>query len=111
MNRNRKILLNSEEIFATTALAIFLDEVEDGWDALNWLPETVNRTIEKIYGDLPLTTLNKLNAALFLVNPETAEKFYTDLDKFVILCNTLSKGTTEDLIADTMEICWAITEA
>jgi len=102
-------ILKSEDCFATVALTIFLQE--NGWDAINWLPETVVRTIEKAHKDVPLTTINKLQAGLFLINPATSDDFYQKLDRFVLICNCLMDGTTEDTIAEPLEICWGITEA
>lgn len=106
MSSARKALLESEYCFATTAISIALDEL--GWQLLSWVPETIAIELQRLYGDLPLTTMNRIFAAQTLM---TTDFFYKSWPTFVLICNTLFHGNADDSIADLQEIDWAVTEA
>ncbi|GIW59005.1 MAG: hypothetical protein KatS3mg087_0071 [Patescibacteria group bacterium] len=102
----RSNILKSEDCFGTTALSIFLDTF--GLDALEWIPPTVIMNMERVYGDLPESTFNKLFAAIEIFSTDA---FYTQLDKFVLFCNTLSDGGIYVDPPDLDNVCWGVVEA
>lgn len=101
----RRNILISDDCYAVSALAIFLQDF--GTEGLDWLPETVFREMEARYGELPTTTLNRLMAAIEIL---TSDIFYRRVDKFIDFVNILNHGHLEDFIADFGEIAWALTE-
>lgn len=102
----RKQILGSDECYATTALAIFISEF--GWDALDWMPETIKREMESIYGRISPATFNRLMVGIQLL---TSDDFYRLLKRFIDYTNILVHGHLDDLVADVGEIVWALTEA
>jgi len=105
-NSVRSKVLKSDDCFTTTALSIFLDDF--GVDALDWLPETINREMEGKYGALPDTTFNKLMVGIQLL---TADDFYRVLKRFIGYVNIINHGHLDDFVADVGEISWALVEA
>lgn len=101
----KKILL-SDDCYATTALAIFVSRY--GLAALDWFPGTIIKTLEKDYGDVPITTINKLMTGIEIL---TKDSYYKELDKFINFTNFLNHGTPDDYVADVSEIAWGLTEA
>lgn len=102
----RTNILKSEDCFGTTALSIMLDTF--GLEALEWIPPTVVTNMERVYGDIPESTFNKLFAATEIF---TTNAFYVQFDKFILFCNSLSEGGIHLDPPSLSDVCWGIVEA
>jgi len=103
-----KEVLHSPDCFGITALCVALRQF--GWEAHTWIPDTIIQRLEEEYDELPLTTLNKLFAALTVL---TTDYYWTRPNVFIVVTNSLSTGVAEDeaIICDFLGTCWAIQEA
>jgi len=101
--RRRKILQG--DCYATTAILIACSDLSIR--CLEWLPETILKHLDAIYGDLPITTYNKLFAAQTVINTNF---YYRLLDHFHVINNSLFHGTMDDAITDSVEFGWGLLE-
>lgn len=104
-----KQLLLSDTTFATTLLAIVLDEY--GTEALGWAPETIKMELEEDFGiTLPVGAMSKLVAGISVL---TSNEFYRRLPVFIQICNALSGEELSDQFdkADAEDCAWGLTEA
>jgi hypothetical protein len=100
----RKKILH-RDCYGTTAILIAIDDL--GIECLQWIPETIVKRLDKIYGDLPVTTYNKLFAAQTVI---TTDFYYRLLDHFHTINNCLFHGTMDDAITDSVEFAWGLVE-
>lgn len=103
-----KQLLETDEAFATTLMAIVLDQY--GVEALQWTPQTIVAELRDDFGaTLSEENVAKLGAAMTLL---TSDDFYKRLPRFVTLCNALAGGASSDDFekADAAECAWALVE-
>lgn len=103
-------LVNDTDVYTTTLLTLALDRL--GNDLFEWHPETVRLEMEQALGvRLQAHAFNRLMAGIALLS---TDQFYSDLPKFIDICNVLSGDDFDPETfdpADTDEICWAVTEA
>jgi len=106
MKSIRSNILKSDDCFAITALACFLEHF--GPEGLEWLPETIFASMEGIYGELPASTCNKLMVGIQIL---TTDEYFKKISRFVDYTNILNHGHFDDYVADVGEIAWGLTEA
>lgn len=102
-------MLENEDAFATSLLAIALDEY--GTDVLSWDPETLWMELaEDFSARIPRVNKDKLQA---LITCYTTNLFFVSLEFFITTCNVLS-GAEANFSkfdpADSEEIIWAVYE-
>lgn len=108
-NLSRALLAN-EEVFATTLLALFLDQY--GTEALEWHPATMRMELEQdMATSMPVINGDKLSAAVDIL---TTDSFFRRVSVFINHCNVLNNshpafGGFDP--ADAEECAWGITEA
>lgn len=106
MKENKKRLLASEDCFGLVAAAILIDDY--GTEALNWLPEVIAEALEENYSEINQTVENKLFAAVHVL---TNDDYRILPDRFLLICNALTKGINEDRTSDLFNISWGLVEA
>lgn len=106
----RRAALQNPHTFTLVLLALTHRSL--GQEALtDWLPETVFRELEDMYGvQLPVINQQKLTTGLDIFRTDA---FYNRLPLFVQHCNVLSSVEVTDVldIADPGEIFWGVAEA
>src|SRR4051812_21258144 len=79
-------LLQGDEAFATSLVALLLDDF--GTEALAWAPKTIIMELETIYSvSISQSSVDRLMSAVHLL---TSNSFYSLLPDFNDLCNVLS---------------------
>lgn len=101
----RTKILHSD-CYATTALLIAYETL--GPDFLYWTPHTIRQELDSKFGDIPLTTYNKLFAAQTII---TTDYYYRLIDHFHVINNCLFHGTIDDAITNSLEFGWGLVEA
>jgi hypothetical protein len=105
-----RAFLLTEESFASPLLLICADQF--GTEFFDWSPETIQLELEQIFKlKLPRFSLDKIMAAVTLV---TTNVFFTNVSRFITLCNILSGDEfqpDEFDPADASEILLGISEA
>lgn len=107
-------LLQDEDVFATTLLAIVIDAY--GTEVLGpaetgWTPETLRLELQDDFDVVvPDANMDKLVAGIALL---TSDDFYKRTPRFVQLCNALSGSEMSARFdkADAAECAWGMTEA
>lgn len=109
LNNVRKVL-TSPDTYGTTVLTLVIDRYGD--ECLGWAPETLRLQLADDFGVAPLpVVLDRLNAAIAVVSTDF---FYTDVVRFIHLCNVLSGDEFtpgEFNPADVGECAWGMAEA
>jgi hypothetical protein len=109
-SNSTKQLLSNPDTFATTLVAILIDQY--GTEALTWSPETIRLELHDDFQvQVPQVCIDKIMAAICIL---TTNDFYKSLPRFIQLCNVLADDTFNPLVfdpADSFEMAWAITEA
>lgn len=106
---NKKGAMYSKESFGTTLLVIAIDDFT--MELLEWEPESLEMDIKEKYGDVPQSSLDRLEAARGIL---TTNLFYRDIIPFVSVCRTLNfKKLIPDVLypANLYDVMWGITEA
>lgn len=101
--------LESPETFATTLLAIVIDNY--GTEAMEWEPETLLHELRDDFNvDIPQINHEKLQA---LITALTTDLFYTDWITFNYICEALNNDPVSYDVLDPAtpeQMAWAVTE-
>ena len=106
---NKSQILRDDEIFATTALALFLDQF--GTDALEWDPNAIQMEITDAFNiEASDTLMDRLLAAITVLTSNTV---FVDVNSFMMICNSLNRGvllSNSWVPADLDDVLWGVTE-
>jgi len=108
--RTASEILQAPDTFASTALALLVDEF--GTECLEWDPATLELEIRDLYRFQPDTELlDMVNAAASL---HASNLFQLSLETFAAICNALNRNVVTSemfLPPDLDDVLWGVTEA
>lgn len=105
-----KSAFTSDDTFGST-LIVALTDMYNGSEFLNWEPETIRMDVKDALNvDIPDNNMDKIQALSVAL---TTDRFFSDIDVFINVCNSLG-GEGADFRAfdpaEIDEIAWAVTE-
>jgi len=110
MDDRLKKMIVSDDAFASTLIVVLADTF-GSVEFLNWEPEAVKMEIKDVFGvNIPKNNMDKVQALSLAL---TTNSFYTELDAFIHICNSLGGEGADFKMFDPAEVdemSWALTE-